>query len=163
MKCPPDGRLECEFCGRKFNPASYARHQPVCQKAPPISQTGSESVQCGSLVSRMPPQLASQGVWQNSAAVHASLHNIQGAPCPLITVYIYPTWFACCTQSGDCEAPARGPGKSCRLSVGRTALAASSQGTGHEQNPGTLEKSKLVSFPAFLGISFFESKPGHVL
>eukprot|EP00931_Biecheleriopsis_adriatica_P091113 TRINITY_DN6500_c0_g2_i1.p1 TRINITY_DN6500_c0_g2~~TRINITY_DN6500_c0_g2_i1.p1 ORF type:complete len:1162 (+),score=210.33 TRINITY_DN6500_c0_g2_i1:107-3592(+) len=27
-----DGRLECEFCGRKFNPSSYERHQPVCQK-----------------------------------------------------------------------------------------------------------------------------------
>lgn len=28
----PDGRMECEFCGRKFNPASYERHQPICQK-----------------------------------------------------------------------------------------------------------------------------------
>ena len=27
-----DGRMECEFCGRKFNPASYERHQPICQK-----------------------------------------------------------------------------------------------------------------------------------
>jgi len=34
---PPrwDGRMECEFCGRKFNPASYERHQPICQKASP--------------------------------------------------------------------------------------------------------------------------------
>jgi len=30
---PRDGRMECEFCGRKFNPASYERHQPICQKA----------------------------------------------------------------------------------------------------------------------------------
>ena len=40
----------------------------------------------------MLPQLAPQGVWQNSAAVHASLYGIQGAPRRLITVY--PMWFA---------------------------------------------------------------------
>lgn len=28
-----DGRAACRFCGRKFNPRSLQRHEPVCQKA----------------------------------------------------------------------------------------------------------------------------------
>ena len=28
-----DGRAACSFCGRKFNPMSLRRHEPVCQKA----------------------------------------------------------------------------------------------------------------------------------
>lgn len=60
----PDGRLECEFCGRKFNPASYARHQPVCQKV--FGKTRPQFMPAYT-VSKAPPAARGQGTGQEQS------------------------------------------------------------------------------------------------